>query len=202
MKKQLNIGQWIECENGLGQVLCIRELYRESFEEPMNEEKIGELRMTIAIVKIFCDFNGKIKSRGLIQSFLQKHCDEISSKNMKMVNTIIENNDSAYRKYTLYDDKLDLGNVISLKYFVDINKISEIKSDIQELRTKLLPIFTFKEFKKEFVKKDYGFKLENFITYKMQYNRSEIVEIILNNRLYKVKGKEKLFDWVKIILPH
>ena len=199
MNKLLEIGQWIACEDGIGQVLSIKEVYRESFEESKEGEKVGELRQTNAICKILCDFDGRIKKRKRIKSFLQKHCTPITSNYQQIIDSIKNDYPSDYYAYILYDDILEVSNVIRLRYKVSKEYFVAIHQSIERIRNRLLPAFTFKDFAKEIKKENVPINLKNFIGYGCEYDRNEIIEIILNNRFYKQKGKEKIFDWVKVV---
>ncbi len=198
MSELFDIGAWIECEDGLGQVLFVRQLYRDSFEESRQNEKVGELRQVNVICKLLCGFNGKIKKSKRIKSYLFKHCDLISDKHLEVVKRIKLDEPEEYHKYILYDDDFEVSNVVRLRYRVDSNELPHIDGQIEKIRNKLLPAFTFKDFSKEFKKMGFSFNLDDFISYKHEYKREEIVELVFNNRAYKTKGKDKVFDWVKI----
>lgn len=186
---RFEIGQWMECEDGYGQILYIRDLFVESFSIDQGEKRIGDFLRTIFICKILCDFDGKIKKRKRINSYTS--INPIKKINLEQVKKI-KKNEKEYYDYIHYEDKIDICRQIFLVYKTDASNKEELKSQIAEINNRLQPAFTFKEFVKECKKSNFPFKVEDFVRYGQAYGKS-IIRLRLDSFLYKTKGAESIF---------
>lgn len=196
----LNIGDWVLTEDGIGQVLYIRDFYVEEFVEIMpfeDELKKGGLYKTFVGVKLFCNFNGKVKKIFKVDFYHSYSCEKLSKTDSKLLKKSLEENKALYEKYKRYTPKRDVFSYVELSYLIEENKekvIFEIRNLIKDLS---LP-FTFKELKKEFEKSTIKLNLNNYLKHGVNASAQSKITFVLYNSSYKVYKKERLFDYLKI----
>lgn len=197
MDKIFEIGSWVATEDGYGQVLYNRKCYYEEFTIDSSDKKKGDFERVIYICKILCGFEGKIKSRFLINMYTS--VQELSKKEEKLVQKIKAENPEGYRNYITEEGKEVLMRQVFLTYKVDDNLVDEVLEKINTINRKLRPSFTFKEFAKEFKKNDMPFSYQDFYKKGQSYNRSEVVSLRFDSFLYATKKKESVFNNVVAI---
>lgn len=202
--KELNfdIGQWVACSLGYGQIIYIRAYYIEDYENHRQGRKNGEFIMYMYIIKILCGFDGRIKkSNRIINS---TSIEPIDKQGKEFVEKIKKELKDEYNKYILYDEKNSLNYQLFLEYKLDKLDfdIDKIEDKFYEFVNQLNPSFTYKEFSKLFKEYDFPFKLENLNGYALS-DRLEgpKVQLRFDSKLYKTKDKEAIFDNVRIFFP-
>jgi hypothetical protein len=198
---KFEIGQWIECEDGYGQIIHIRDFFVEPFKtDTKKEEKVGDFLRQIYVCKILCGFKGEIKKQSRISIYTS--IAPLADKAFEIVNDIKLKQIGEYYNYIHYEDKYDICKQVFLAYRIgDDNSfdIKDIKTRISEINRNLYPSFTFKEFSIEFKKYNFPFKLEEFIRYDDHSYINEKIELRFDSRMYKVKGKETIFQNVVLL---
>ncbi len=196
----LELGQWVACSEGYGQILYIRTYYVEDYEKDRKGRKNGEFIKYMYIIKILCGFDGKIKKSNRIKN--ETSCSSIDKKGLKFVDKIKNEQKEEYSKYILYDEKVSLTKQILLDYKLDTLEYDEdeVTNQLTEIYFNLYPSFTYKEFAKEFKKYDFPFKLDNLNVYSA-FGDFQFVTLRFDSVLYKTKDKEAIFNDVKIRFP-
>jgi hypothetical protein len=188
------LGQWVSTEDGYGQIMYIRPLYVENYETYRQERKNGEFIRYIFICKILCDFKGKIKNQKRISTYTS--ISKIDKEGAAFVKEIKTNQPDEYRKYILFDDKVDLCGQLFLSYKLsnkqDLN-MDDLKQKMSAINKNLYPAFTFNEFVKECNEQAFPVKVDDFRPYGSSVKKEEQVTIRLDSYLYKTKGKEAVF---------
>lgn len=197
MDKIFEIGSWVSTEDGYGQVLFNRKLYIEEFTLAFNKGKIGDFERALYLCKVFCGFDGKIKSRFPINVYTS--IQELNKKEEKLVQRIKAENPERYNNYIMEEGKELLTGQVFLTYKIDDNQVEEVLEKISIINRKLKPFFTFKEFAKEFKKNDMPFSYQDFYKKGQSYNRSEVVSLRFDSFLYATKKKESIFNNVVAI---
>ncbi len=197
MNKIYDIGCWVSTEDGYGQILYNRPLYIEEFTLASKDSIIGEFDKIIYICKVFCGFEGKIKSRFLIKSYTS--VQDMSKKDEKIVQKIKAENPEEYKNYITEEGKEFLLRQVFLTFKVDNNQVNEVIEKISNVNRQLKPSFTFKEFAKEFAKNDMPFSYQEFYKKGQVYNMSEVVTLRFDSILYATKKKESIFNNVVAI---
>jgi hypothetical protein len=194
--KELNyeIGQWIACSEGYGQIIFIRAYFVEDYEIDRKGRKNGEFIRYIYVIKILCGFDGKIKKSNRIK--IDTSCSPIDKKGLKYLEKIKIDQKDEYNKYILYDEKNSLTDQLFLNYKLDVLEFDKdiVYNQIDEILYNLHPSFTYKDFANEFKKYEFPFKLENLVS-----GGTNLIELRFDSRLYKTKDKEAVFDHLRII---
>ncbi len=198
--KELNfeLGQWVGTENGYGQIIYIRPFFVEDYENYRQGRKNGEFIRFIYICKILCGFEGKIKKSRRIDIYTS--ISPIDKEGLVHLKNIKEHQKEEYEKYIFFDDKISINKQLFRDYKLDnldYDKIL-IENQIKDINNRLYPAFTYKEFIKVFKEYDFPFKIENMVQYG-EGNKNSIM-LRFDSFLYKVKGKEVIFDNVRIFL--
>lgn len=191
------LGEWVGTENGYGQIMYIRTYFVEEYENKLNNIKKGKFIKFIYICKILCDFNGKLKKNQRIKAFTV--IDKIDKKGLFLVQKIKGEQTEEYMKYISYEDKQNITQQLFRSYLLDdydFNK-ENISQIIKKINDKLYPSFTYNEFKEEIKNYELPFKIENIISY--GDGDKETITLRFDSQLYKTKGKEVIFDNVKVI---
>ena len=199
------LGQWVTCSLGYGQIMYIRAYYIEDYENHRQGRKNGEFIRYMYIIKILCGFDGKIrKSNRIINSTSIEAIDE---QGLKFVEKIKKEQKEEYNKYILYDEKVSLTRGLNLDYKLDTINYDEnqVIEQLNEIYYSLSPSFTYKEFANEFRKYEFPFKLENLLEYGWIYGSEQKILAVITLRfesvLYKTKDKQAIFNDVKIRFP-
>lgn len=71
------IGQWVSCEEGIGQVLYVRNQYAEEFYSEAVDKNLkkGEVLKQFLVIKIFLNHKGKPKKGKRIVFNQSKYCN-------------------------------------------------------------------------------------------------------------------------------
>jgi len=202
MKKSENeltfeLGQWVTTEDGYGQIIYIRPLYVENYVTDRKNRKNGEFIRRIFICKILCDFKGKIK----IKINIYASASKIDKEGAEFVKNIKINQTDEYQKYLVFDDKVDICRQIFLEYKVSDKsslKTDDLKQKLSDINKKLYPAFTFNEFVLECNMQNFPIKVEDFIPYGQTIKNDEKITLRLDSYLYKVRGKESVFQHVNL----
>lgn len=101
--KIFEIGEWVRTEDGIGQVLYNREVYFQEFHQYTRQGKKGEFIKMLYICKILCGFDGKIKNRFKINTYIS--ISSIYEKEKKYIEQIRLKQHEKYVKYILYEPK-------------------------------------------------------------------------------------------------
>lgn len=202
----LELGQWIGCAEGYGQIMYIRAYYVEDYENHRQGRKNGEFISYMYIIKILCGFDGKIKKSNRIKN--ETSCSPIDKSGKEFVEKIKKEQKEEYNKYILYDEKVSLTRELNLEYELDTLEFdkNKVMNQFNKIYNNLLPTFTYKEFVKEFKKYEFPFKLENLLDYRWIYGGSEriilaVITLSFESVLYKTKDKQAVFNDVSITFP-
>jgi hypothetical protein len=201
-KKEANelpfeLGQWVTTEDGYGQVMYIRPLYVEDYENNRKGRRNGEFIRNIFICKILCDFNGKIRRKINVYTSMSK----LDKEGARLVKEIKKNQPDEYARYIVHDDKVDICGQLFRDYKV-VNKsslnIEEVQQKLAEIEMNLYPAFTFKEFVAECAKQNFPIDLKQLVPYGYSVKEEERIMLRFDSYLYKVKGKEAIFHGVRL----
>ena len=192
-----DIGEWIATEDGYGQILYNRNLYYEEFDKANNECKPGEFNRSVYICKILSDFEGNPKTR--IKLDLYTSINKLKRKEKMLINQIKSNNPSDYKKYLLNEPKENVTRQVFLEYHIKESELQIVKEEINNICSCLSRTFTFKEFKKEGKKSKLPFQISDFIKNEEKKDRSKCITLRFDSQLYRTKGKETLFDSIRVI---
>jgi hypothetical protein len=199
--KELNLelGQWVSCMDGYGQIMYIRAYHVEDYENYRQGRKNGEFIKFVYIIKILCGFDGKIKKSNRIK--IDTSCSPIDKKGLKFVGNIKIEQKEEYDKYILYDEKNSITDQLILEFKLDRLDFDEeeLNDQLTEIYFNLFPSFTYKEFAQEFKKYNFPFKLENLISY--GGSPHPCVTLRLDSVLYKTKDKQAIFNDIRIRYP-
>ncbi len=191
MKEIFEIGTWVGTEDGYGQILYNRPLYVEEFTLATKLGKKGELDRVMYICKVFCSFEGKVKSKFLVRNYTS--VQELSKKEKGLVEKTKSDNPERYKEYITEEGKEILLRQVFLTYKVEDDQVDEILEKIRNISKALKPFFTFKEFVKEFKKNEMPFSYQDFYKKGQSYIRSEVVSLRFDSILYATKNKESIF---------
>jgi hypothetical protein len=204
--KELNfeLGQWVGCSMGYGQVMYIRAYHVEDYENDRKGRKNGEFIRYLYIIKILCGLEGKIKKSNKI--IISTIIEPIDKQGKEFVEKIKKEEKEKYHKYILYDETNSLTDQLFLTFYLHTLEYDEdeVMENFTEIYFNLFPSFTYKEFSKEFKKYDFPFKLENLLEYSGTSTREKtneikgVVTVRLDSVLYKTKDKEAIFNDVRI----
>ena len=202
LNKDFELGEWVKTEDGYGQILYIRNFYVEPFVElaSYQEKDINGIYKTMYGVKMFCNFEGKIKKKNLLNFYININKLD-GAKDNKTYKLAIKNNTEEYRVYKSSDEKDKSESCLEIAYIVESKDRDKIKTLVETICDDLNYSFTFKEFSKEFNKYKTGIKLENFIKYGYGYSikQENKISFIFFSTNYKTVGKERVFDFVKAL---
>lgn len=191
MDKIFEIGCWVSTEDGYGQILFNRQLYIEEFTLANESRKKGELERVMYICKVFCSFEGEVKSRFLVKNYTSVR--ELNKNEEKLIQKIKSENPEGYNNYITEEGKEILMRQVFLTYKVNENQVDEVIKKIKIINRKLKPSFTFKEFAKEFKNLDLPISYQDFYKKGQSYNRSEVISLRFDSFLYATKKKESIF---------
>ena len=194
-----DIGEWVATKDGFGQIVFNRNLYFEEFEKASGNHKFkqGTFYQTVYVCKILSDFDGSVKKR--IKLELYTSVSKLNTKEKKLINKIKKENPVDYKKYLLSEPKENVTRQVFLEYNINDNELELVKQEISKIWSNLPRTFTFKEFKKEGNKSNLPFKISEFIKHNEKTDRSKCVTIRFDSQLYRTKGKESLFDNIRVI---
>jgi hypothetical protein len=204
MDKNINfeIGNWVSCEDGIGQLIYIREFHVEPFVELNSYDEVDEKGVYHRLygVKLLCDFEGKLKKRHSLKFYVSSRL--LKKQYKDFVEEIKTKTPEAYERYMVYDQKDESEYDFTLKYYVEKKSETKYISLVDDVCYNLLPHFTFKEFKKEFKKQCTEIKIEDFIKENDFVGRDNmdelnILSIVFYSRNYKVVNKERIFSGVR-----
>ena len=193
------LGEWVQCEAGIGQILFIRKFYVEEFVEPASYEgfKRGDLYKTFYGIKVFCDFDGKLRKRKPFDFYLS--INHLDKKYTTVLNKTKKENWDDYQSYLTHCDRDDPISRIENHYKIDPARRAALVQIVEEARLQVKPNFKYKEFKKIFEKMQNEVQLKDFVRYGSRIDREERLVVIFFSTMYKVSGKERIFDYVKAI---
>jgi len=209
-KKIFEIGSWVGTTDGYGQVLYNRVFYVEECDinyipwdtpwEPQ-KKKIGDFDRVLYLCKIFCNIEGKIKSRFLLK--VHALVNELTKEEERMIQRLIAENPEAYEKYITYDERSFPIRQVFLEYRIDPQvDENEVVEKIKIIRKRLPYAFTFKEFAREFKKMDMPFSYNSFRRYGYGFGPEvRRLELRFDSILYATKGKEKIFHNIVVFPP-
>lgn len=194
-----DIGEWVATEDGFGQILFNRNLYFEEFAKANGNHKFkhGTFHQTVYLCKILCDFDGSIKKR--IKLELYTSVSKLKVNEKTLVNKIKRENPVGYKKYLLSEPKENVTRQVFLEYNIDDDELEVVNQEISKILSNLPRTFTFKEFKKEGNNSNLPFNISEFIKHNEKTDRSKCVTIRFDSQLYRTKGKESLFDNIRVI---
>lgn len=197
--KDYQIGDWISCEDGIGQIIYVRDLFYENYIErdEKSKLKIGDIYKTFFIIKLLCDFEGKLKKKNLFVFHQAIYCNSLSKKYIELVEKIKFEKKDDYRRYIIYDEKIELNYSVSLDYRIDPEEKNKIINIISNLTWELWPAFTFDDFCKKIKEKNIYFEPKGYIKGWHDSNYSEIIRLHFYSRLMKVANKKMIFFLIK-----
>lgn len=192
MTKTFDIGEWVEYEDGYGQILYVRPKYFEIYDKAFYKGKVGDFISMYYICKTLCGFTGKVKKRNRIT--LQTSINRISDKGKQILEELKTNNSLEYENYIIFDDKVNIHDQIFLNYYFPHSRFNEVKEKLTKIYNSLYPCFTFKELVSESKKENFPFDLKNVIPLHHGFSDNEKISLRLDSDLYKVKNKQSIFN--------
>lgn len=189
------IGEWIEIDEGIGQLLYVRDNVVEKYSTEFNEGKrVGENIGEILICKILCDYEGFCKKRNRIAAVKSEYASPVTKESKVIVDEIKKNKPNEYRDYILYDDKSDIGGSLHLSIKVEESVIDVLHNDIMSINNALPPSFTLNEFLKAF--RDGVSSIDLDVELKKCPVFDPNFSIYLFCRLYKTINKKRIYSKV------
>ena len=192
-KKQATSMKWVDGFGGIGQLISTHDLYFEEFSSPTGEKKynIGEKYFSVAIYKIFCDYEGKIRRRSHIQSCNADYCRTISQDSMTLVNKIKCNHPEDYEKFTKIKPKKPLGKWVDIWLSFPDEVVEDYANKIFNMHKKLRETFTYPEYCQEF--KNLEIESDGKSPHQLSRYGSNRIIISLFNADFKIKEKRMVF---------
>lgn len=192
MRKNYEIGQWVELAEGIGQVIFVREIFTERFtEEYFEGSKVGSYSYDVLVCKLLCDYEGKVRKKDRVIAVRDEYCNMIDKESQKLVEAIKINSPTEYREYIVSDDKADIGGSVSIDFIVPVDLIDKLKDEISKIDEALPNFFTLKEFLA--VAKEKGLQLDIKQARKYVPGTGLNFSVILFNRLYKTVNKQRIY---------
>lgn len=141
------IGQWVQIEGGIGQVLYVRPIYVERYSSDyFDGRKVGEFIYDAVVAKVLCDFSGKIRKKNRITWFNANYVNAADEQDMLVVQKIKSENPGEYRNYVVYDERRTIGISTEIDFALDSEVIEDLTSRLQAIAMRLPNTFTMKEF--------------------------------------------------------
>lgn len=196
----VEIGQWVSCEEGLGQVLAVREQYIEEFTPADLEESWGERPFKeFLIIKLFLNHDGKVAKAYRVVYNQSKYCCTLTTKQNNLINKYKTKHAEDYRDYILSDEKTDLDYIVTVPYQVAADEKEQVVDTLNRTCWKVWPNFTFNEFKKEFKKANLKFDFSTKINGYSKPGQPDKIRLMLYSRMMKIVKKKMVFYYAKAV---
>ncbi|MET0116408.1 MAG: hypothetical protein ABW090_03180 [Sedimenticola sp.] len=198
--KEFTAGQWIQTEEGVGQVISTHDLYVEEYSPDFLEGKkeIGELLVRVCVYKILSDYQGKIRKRKIIITSNIEYCDPISNEYKRIINKIIHENPAAFNRFMKLECNKNLYDEHRIFFQNRSHNIESLKAGIDEINQELNKPFVFKDFK--MAVKKHGLDIDFAKANKNPDLRPPDFYISLFNENYAIRNKQALFTKVQITI--
>lgn len=193
--------QWIETEEGIGQIISLHDCYVEEFSPSFlsGEKNLNDLDYTICHYKLFMNFEGTVRKRSAIFNTNAFYCGELSEKYRKVLGQKIEKNSEAYEKFLKLKSKKPVKVNFDL-FFHDTGDvdIGGLKGEIEKLNLAMNKPFIFEDFLRLLSDKNLDIDL-----IKANKNPNLTLSdfyIRLHNEDYASKDKKLQFKKVELII--
>jgi hypothetical protein len=195
------IGQWVSCEDGVGQILYVRNQHTDEFHGDSigKDLKRGEVIKQFLIVKILINHKGALKKGKRIVFNQSKFCKSLTDEQRMSIEEIKESRSKEYYKYITYDEKEDLDYIVTLEYRVNEENKHEIILELNKTCWKLWPCFTFDEFKEEFSKSELDFDFSTQIQGYSVPGEHTKIRLMLYSRLLKIVDNRMVFYYAQAV---
>ena len=135
MTQLVKINDWVDALNGIGQVLSIKQIYRENYpltsRPPKNNQQSGLIN-TIVIHKVFCDFDGKIRKNNVVQHCSLEVCTPISDDSVYLLSKLKQSKSKEIEKFTMITQTKDIDNFINTWIRVKSQQAQRIANYLNE----------------------------------------------------------------------
>lgn len=197
----LSNDQWIETEEGIGQVISLHDCYVEKFSPSFlsGEKSLGELDLKICQYKLFMNFEGKIRKRSAIFTLNANYCEKLSDRYRKLRNEVIEQNGEAYDKFQ--SDKAKKPLKVNFELFFHNESgidLDSMKESVKGINASLNKPFVFDDFIELVDNK--GLAIDFDKANKNPNLKVPDYYIRLHNENYDSKDKKLLFNKVELIV--
>lgn len=196
MKSKLTKDQWVDGLDGIGQILSLHNFYVEEYSPEIIEGKsVGDFLRTIAVYKVLCHFNGKVRKRNIILSCNANLCRPISKNSQDFVKAIQDNQPNDYEKYIAYQKKKPIDHTVDIWLKVPVEIRMQIQEGISSINKELNKPFIYPEFEEKL--KDHRIKINLDLMHNDEYPPKNNFIISFFNDNFLVKNKRALFTMVK-----
>lgn len=199
MDRNIEIGDWARLDGYIGQVLYIREFYVEPFVELSSYEVPDErgVYKTLYGIKKFCDYDFNICKKHSVE--FSPHAHKLEESDLIKIQDLKIRHKDLYYNYLVYAEKEFSEYALQLRYLVPIESTIDYVDLLAELFDILFPCFTFKEFQREFKKRNKEINLKKFIRKGeyLDYTGKKSVKFVFYSRNEGTDKNQRVFTGVR-----
>lgn len=141
------LGQWVQIDGGVGQVLYVRPIHVEKYSsEYFDGKKLGEFLHDVVVAKMLCDFSGKIRKKNRMTWFNANYVNSADDQDIAVVRKIKTESPDEYRNYVVYDERRTVGISTEIHFTVNHEVIPDLTNRLQSIAASLPNTFTLKEY--------------------------------------------------------
>lgn len=145
-EQRIKEGDWFCAIEGLAIADKIYDFYFEEFDKIPQDKKVGDCKMSVVQYRLFCDFDGKPIKRNRGKIYNAEYVSPITSKYERVLKKSIKENPKEYASFVkLSKTSKEVKGHVVVNYALAENAKEEVAQNLNVIRGKLHPKFTFME---------------------------------------------------------
>lgn len=143
-EQKIKEGNWFCAIEGLAIADRIYDFYFEEFDKISQGEKVGDYKMSVVQYRLFCDFDGNPIKRNRVKIYNAEYVSPITPKFDRILKKSIKENPKEYVSFVkLSKTSKEVKGYVIVNYALAENDKEEVAQNLNAIREKLHPKFTF-----------------------------------------------------------